>query len=61
KYNLIIEIDGPHHEEGKRKWNDKIRDEYFLQKGFQTVRLKDKKDINKAVDTIDQYIYNNKN
>ena len=61
KYNLIIEIDWPHHEEWKRKWNDKIRDEYFLQKWFQTVRLKDKKDINKAVDIIDQYIYNNKN
>ncbi len=43
KYNLIIEIDWPHHEEWKRKWSDKIRDEYFLQNDFKLLDWKTKK------------------
>ena len=40
--NLIIEIDGPLHEDEERKLKDAIRQTYLEAKGYRILRFKDK-------------------
>ena len=40
--NIIIEIDGPLHEDEQRKIKDNIRQNYLENKGYRVLRFKDK-------------------
>ena len=52
---VIVEVDGPHHEELEQAAHDAIRDQVFRRSGFQTLRFPTRtvhEDIDAAVDVI---------
>jgi uroporphyrinogen-III synthase len=48
---LIIEIDGPFHEDDEKKMKDKIRQRYLESKGYRILRFKDS-EITRSVDNV---------
>ena len=52
---LVVEVDGPHHEELEQAAHDANRDQVFLRSGFQTLRFPTRtvhEDIDAVVDVI---------
>ena len=52
---LVIEVDGPHHDDIEQRAHDARRDQVFLRSGFQTLRFTTRavhEDINAVVDVI---------
>jgi len=52
---LVVEVDGPHHEEPERAARDVLRDKVLLREGFQTLRFSTRtvhEDIDAVMDVI---------
>jgi very-short-patch-repair endonuclease len=48
---LVVEVDGPHHQEGEQPLRDDFRDEVLRYEGFQTLRFSTRK-VHEEIDVV---------